>query len=230
MLKNIHNGDYKNLKNEYVIEFNANSLPIDWNKWIQLDKKIINLNISHNKYFCLDNFSFVVIESFDEDFELKINVSIYEFEKGRKYIPIPSFSFIHIKIKKGLKIFFSPGYSYNINSNCWKKNYDKTTYDKKNINGYIKGDSLWYFMNFFRVILQNLNLINNQLIIDDANLIMISGHYVYCNELKLKNTKSVSIDDFYSDYLNKANGLVDIVYFIDEFVQSDIIKILQVKR
>lgn len=223
----IFEANYKCLE-KYLIEFNTNSLPIDWDKWILLDEKIINLNLDSNGYFSLDDFGFVVIESFDEDFELQMGGKYLAFEKGRKYIPIFSgCHFANIKIKQGLKIFFGPGYSVdfnNINSYCWTKKHHDDIDMNIVLYGDIRGGNyLWYFLSKFGIIYKNFNLKNNELTQVNNYFITIAGLYGCINLL----TKFISVEDFYSDYIKLANGLEDVVYFIDEFVQYDIIKILE---
>lgn len=107
----------------------------------------------------MDIFGFVVIESFDNDFKLKLGRNIFEIEKGRKYIPI--FCGGHsasVKIIKGLKIFFGPGYIddfNNINSHCWTKKYNND--ENFNIDGNVRGGNyLWYFLINFDIIYKNL--------------------------------------------------------------------------
>lgn len=53
--------------------------------------------------------------------------------------------------------------------------------------------------------------------------------YGYRNNSLLVNNNFISIDDFYSDFINNTNISDDVVYFLDEFIQSDIIKILEYK-
>lgn len=218
---------------KYVVEFNTNSLPIDWNQWILLDEKIINLNLNTNGYFSLDKFGFVVIESFDEDFELEMGGNCMVFEKGRKYIPIFCGCYCaFIKINKGLKIFIGPGYAddfNNINSYCWTGKHHNDIDINIVLNGDIRGGNhLWYFLANFSVIYKNLNLKNNELVQVNNHFGMSSGMYGNVTN-RFSNYNFISIDDFYSDYIKLANGLEDVVYFLDEFVQCDIIKILKIK-
>ena len=178
------------------------------------------------------SFGFVVIESFDEDFELEMGGKNYLFEKGRKYIPIfYCYHSARIKNKKGLKIFFGPGYFDDFNDIDYyeftKKYVDKTILNLNlNLSVDIKGGNLlWYFILNFMVIYKNFNLKKNEMAPVNNHLLMCSGLYDCINV----STKFISIEDFYSDYINKANGSEDVIYFIDEFIQYDIMKIVEKK-
>ena len=49
LIENIRNKEFFHLQ-KYIIEFNTDTLPIDFYKWIQLDEKIMNININHDDY------------------------------------------------------------------------------------------------------------------------------------------------------------------------------------
>lgn len=212
--KQIFFANYK-FNKEYIIEFNTNSLPIDWNNWIMLNEKAINSKIDSKEYYCLDDFKFVVIESFNDDFEFIIGGISYLFEKGRKHIPI--FYGVHsmrIKIKKGLKIFYNPA-EYLIDFN----GKNNTIITKANC--YEKDNSFWYFLCYFCVIYKNLKSHN----IDDKQFVKKWGMYGYD---KISNCINSSfVDSFYNDFanINKIDNFENVIYFIDQFIQHDIIKI-----
>lgn len=203
--KDIIFANYK-FNKEYVIEFNTNSLPIDWNNWIVLNEKSINLKMDSKGYYCLDSFKFVVVDSLNENFEFIIGGVSHLFEKGCKHIPI--FGGIHsvrIRIKKGLKIFYNPD-EYLID------------FDKDN--------SFWYFLCNFCVIYKNLQSYNT----NGKQLIKHHGIYGYCKILNYVSLSSV--DSFYYNFINinKIDSFENVIYYIDQFIQYDIIKIYETNK
>lgn len=209
---------------KYAIKFNTDSIPVDWNQWIQLDiKKIPSLYCMHG-YFSLDSFGFVVIESFDEDFDIELGGTNYKFDKGRKYIPI--FYGVHsarIKIKENLKIYVGPGYNKDFNNLENPIDLKNPDMSDKFLNGDSRGGNpLWYFLYQFPIIYENLNLNkSHDLYYKDCSLVFTNGMYGYGHF----QSNSIPIENFYFDYINNANGSEDTISFIDNFVQHDIIKI-----
>ena len=134
MLSSEHLTIYKilrKLEKNYIIEFNTDTFLIDWNEWTKLyiqNEKIHEFN--SKKFILLDLFIFVVVESYNKNFEFMIGGVFYKFLKGRKYLPILSyFNKTYIEIKKNLNVYISKNHNsflYNLSLafSLTYKNYD----------------------------------------------------------------------------------------------------------
>jgi hypothetical protein len=148
----------------------------------------------------LNNYGFVVIESFEENFSMSFGEKFYFIEKGRKYIPIKyGFHDVYIRSSKNLKIYIEPNYKY------------------KDYSPYF--NNLYRFLNKYTVIYCNLKLIDN------TNFYLI-GWNMY--ELSDKPIKSIDENKFYYEYIkyfNMHDSLYDEIYFIDKYIQYGTIMI-----
>lgn len=107
----------ENLSYRVMISFDTNQMPLDFDKWIELDiKKIIHSKDDINKtitlnseiYLLLNNYFYVVIELYDEDFTILLSgiEHTHRIGKGRKHIPIFALcNRMYIKITNNLKIY-----------------------------------------------------------------------------------------------------------------------------
>jgi hypothetical protein len=98
------------LYDKYLLSFNCDQMPINFDKWIQLDIEKIKLSntnlikiLNDNIYLCLNKYLYVVIESNENDFTIEFARVHCKVQKGKKYIPIfPIYHDFYIeKIKKG---------------------------------------------------------------------------------------------------------------------------------
>ena len=201
---NLHFTHEKEFNNKFLINFDTNLMPCDFENWIQLEISCIdeNLikNIDCNDMIFLNNYGFVVIESFDENFLMWFGGTMYRIEKGRKYLPmIYGYHDVYVRISKNLKIYIEPHYKY--------KNYDRLFND------------FYKFLIGYTIIYSNLKLI------DYLNYYLI-GYATY--ELSKKPIKCIDENEFYTEYVKHFNlhkNLNGEIYFIDKYIQYGTIKI-----
>ncbi len=226
----------------YIIEFDTNQLPLNFNQYIELDilkekkrkldfneKFKINKNFEDcgitlgeylflcaceeikikNKngsdYMGLDKLLSVVIESYDEDFELELGGAHYKIQKGRKYIS--SFAGLHefyIKLTPGLKIYVYP--------------------DLEHFN------DLWYLTSTEQVIYKNFIVIG-ETNSSSMNIVKFGGMYGTLKDVEntLLNYKQIDENIFYNDFENSlreeyVNKLEDFVKTIDDYIQYGFFK------
>lgn len=221
IMENNSNDNIINLKKKYGIKFKTNSLPIDFDKWIVLDKEEIDKRKYPNNYICLDHLKFVVIESYENILTTEIGGTTFHFKPGRYYLPIlTGVHSFRVKFKENIKIYINPN----------------------NIKPIPVYDLFYYLLIFFTHIdYYGLEVIEkSEFSHPDSFLMFYSGMYGYGH----KRTEQVDENIFYFDY-NKyienipnaeiindiSNNLQNPInkYFsinvIDNYVQHDIIKI-----
>ncbi len=154
-------------------------------------------------YMGLDKLLSVVIESYDDDFELELGGAYYKIQKGKKYIPSFGFHEFYIKLTPGLKIYVYP---------------DLEQYN-----------DLWYLTITAQVIYKNF-IIDRE---DNScmNIVKFSGMYGTLKDVEntLLNYKQINENIFYSDFENSlkdeyTNKLEDFVKTIDNYIQYGFIK------
>lgn len=209
-------------KNKYWIQFDTDKLPLNFSKWILIDiKKIDKKSLTHKNgmdFFCLNNYGFVVIESFREDFLMEFGEILYKVKKGRKYIPIfNSINNINIVLNTNVSIYVDP-------------NYDNIFYHKCL-------DNLYIFLSDYNIIYHNFlldpyNNIENNKNLNDKTLVYILGYYSLIYDY---NTfKQVEPNNYYFEYeksnpnpnSNSNSNYTKEINFIDQFLQYEIIKII----
>jgi hypothetical protein len=90
----------KKILDKYYLIFDTNKLPIDFDKWIELNTKSIELKNNNNQtnLLNLNQYYFVVIDS-EIDFYIEIGGAYYIFQKGIKYFPyFPKCHSFYVKI------------------------------------------------------------------------------------------------------------------------------------
>lgn len=193
------------ISDKYYLIFDTDKLPIDFDKWIQLDTNKVKLKnnlLFLNQYYC------VVIDS-EIDFFIEMGGSYYIFQKGIKYLPyFPAYHDTYIKIEPGIKIFTDPTIYdyYHIQNN---------KYDRK-----IKfNDELSKIFNCFRYVYGELDFRP-----DDERY---GYNLVVENEMsgirKIIKKNHIDPNELYFDL--ESNNFKDLIYFIDKYLQYDFLNI-----
>lgn len=236
---------------KYAISFDCNMMPLDFEKWTELDlKKICNNKDSKiktnfifgEKYLTLNNFTHIVIESFDQHFKLKCNNNFYLIEKGRKNIPIISSTIIEIMLSDKLKIYIPQSKKYPTQIlDIDKKLYLETGF----------GEILKYNSDSNSKTNELVNLLRNYFVVlDDFNILYICNHNNFsCNKLYKSNDvkktgisycffgplsniyKKILESEFYNTLSqlknNKKTNSCSEIYVFDKYLQYEFIKILK---
>lgn len=212
MIKNIFNEIDKKINDKYGLTFNTNSLPPNFNKY-----KLINLDeiddkniIIYNsiKYLNFPQSCFVLIESIDEQIILFISGVEYFIKKSMLFFPILIGGHkVQIGLTPNIKIYSSSIFELD-------NNYDIES--KKLFNILVSFNSKYF----------NIYDENNKNI-----LISRYGMYGYTPKINLEfvdeNILYHKIENDLKDK-NCDNKLIyDEIYFIDKYIQSDIIKIVK---
>lgn len=214
---NIEKINNNTMKDNYFIRFDTDKLPFDFDKWIQIDiKKMDEKFISvrdKNVFLKIKKYSFVVIESYDEDFMIEIGGLLSKIEKGRKYLPIMSeYHDTYIKLSPNLSIY--------VNSK-----YNDDSHD-------INSDYFFMFSCSHHVIFDNLKLFNDCSNDSYSLLIYSMGMYGYISNYRLSYFNKhdiVDLNKFYYEYenLNASSNYMEMINYIDNFFQYEIIKIFK---
>jgi hypothetical protein len=212
MIKNIFDKIDKDIKDKYGLTFNTNSLPPNFNKY-----KLINLDEIDDKNIIINNSikyidfplsCFVLIESLDEQIILFIGGMDCFIKKSRLFFPILiGVHKVQIGLTPNIKIYSSSIFELD-------NNYDIES--KKLFNILVSFNSKYfdiYDENYKNILVIRYGMYGY---IPKINLEFVDENILYNkieNDLKYKNYDTKLIHNE--------------IYFIDKYIQSEIIKFVK---
>jgi hypothetical protein len=202
----------KEIYKKYYISFDTDKLPINFEKWIELDFNTIKLKTKYSieNLLFLNQYYHVVIDS-KSDFYMEFGGCNYTFTAGIKYLPtFPLYHEVLIKITSDIKIFVEPNiYNYvQIQKNKYNYEYEcdmefEYDYELKKI------------FRCFKYKYDNLNIIDGKRNIFSDVLYSLSISKIIEN--------NSDENELYFDLEN--NNYEYLINIIDKYVQYDFIKI-----
>lgn len=200
------------LYKKYYLSFDTNKLPLDFDKWIQLDIQQYDLikNTYHNtNCLFLNEYYYVVIEA-KMNFNMYFGGIKYEFEKGLKYLPaFPVHHNVQIDITPEIKIYIEPNIYNRIKIN-------KIAYDFK----YYPSNELHSLLNNFPHMYENFN------INDENNINYIMSFYHGISTIAHKNCqKNINENEFYLEIEKDKDNQNYPIYLYDKYIQYEFFKI-----
>jgi hypothetical protein len=212
MVKNIFKEIDKDFKYKYGLTFNTNLLPPNFNKykliiWDEIDHKNIIINNSI-KYLDFSHSTFVIIESLDNQIYLYIGGVEYLIKKSILFFPILIGTHnVCIGLIPNIKIYTSSIFELDNNYHIESK---------KLFNILVTFNSIYfniYDKNYKNILVSRYGMYGYT---TKKNLEFVDENILYSrieNDLKDKN---YDINLIYNE-----------IYFIDKYIQSDIIKIVK---
>jgi hypothetical protein len=209
-IKNIYSTE---LYKKYHLSFDTDKLPLDFDKWIQLDIKENDLKKvqkhTDSNFLFLNEYYYVVIEA-KNNFNMHIGGIEYKIEKGLKYFPtFPKYHNFYVEITGETNIYIDPSIFDRVK-------VKKIPYDYE----YFPDNELFTLLNNFQYSYKNLNFIDNLDEYLDEHLVVV--HDV-CGILPKNKIKYVGENELYLD-IEKNNKNYPI-YLYDKYIQYEFIKI-----
>lgn len=219
------------LYEKYLISFNCNQMPLNFDQWIQLDiEKVKSSNnnlikiMNENTYLCLNNYLYVVIESYEKDFNIEFAKVQCKVQKGKKYIPIfPIYHDFYIELNENIKIYIESDIFYNQKPEenkymeLEKYNSTKYLYDKSN-------NLLFNLLQNYQIVLDNFIIINDNYF-TNKNLVIKSG-MIFTEPNPIKK---IDENKFYFELekikkgFDTNNKILNEINLLDNYVQYNFI-------
>lgn len=225
------------LENKYLIDFDTDKLPLDFEKWKIFDVEKIKKSTNNpliefvfgEYYLSLENFDYVVVESIVDNFKIKYGNTFYLIEKGRKYLPILSIHKFKIRITNDIKIYTDQNNTTNVTTNSNIK-YNQINVFHQIYNYNKNNNELFNLLRNYSIRLNNFNIIfetthnNFNLEINKfkKTFLFIHGTIIYSNDKYIK----INENEFYYDIVKYKNDKnLNEINLFDKYIQYDFIKI-----
>lgn len=210
--------DTDTIYKKYIVKFNINSMPLDFEtaNWKLYDKTNKNLikKSDGTKLIELKG-QFFIIESLEQDIMLELGGQVFYTGLTKIYLPcLYSFLGVFIKLTDNINI-----YELRIDSDI-----------SNNIKLLDNQSDFFTFITSFPIFFEDLTYNKT-----NSKPIFYHGMYGF-DDSKFYNLDCNAIDNiFFNDLIKCVKDedkeyIDDIIYFIDKYIQYDIIKIVQVKK